>query len=157
MRWILGLGCCLYCCLAGRFIFLLARGFTARALRAGHVLCVFVFLYIIVEQLYVALPVLLILATMPLIFAFVRAVEKSCLIRLKKPSELTVGDWLMSDVHINGKTIKKTVHGLSESDIRKLKKMNKKVWIKDGVPFTPAFLVTLILGIFLAKVFAFVT
>ena len=91
----------------------------------------------------------LVLVSLPLVYVYVKAMEKSCMIRFVSPSKLTEGDWLEKDVRIGKKTIEKSVHGLSFEDIRALKRAKKKVWIKEGVPFTPAFLIALIVGVWI--------
>jgi len=70
------------------------------------------------------------------------------MIKTVSPDKLTEGDWLETDVTTGKTTIKKSVHGLSREDITLLKKHKQHVTIKEGVPFTPAFLIALI--IFLA-------
>ncbi|MEK6898831.1 MAG: A24 family peptidase [Nanoarchaeota archaeon] len=75
-----------------------------------------------------------------ILFVYVRAFEKHYLIVNKKPSELIEGDWLVGDIIVSGRTIKKSVHGLTEKEIAFLRKHNKGVIVKDGVPFTPGFL-----------------
>ncbi len=84
----------------------------------------------------------------PLILIYVKAVESSCMIKLISPERLGEGDWLMEDVRVGGKTIKKTVHGLTLKDIHYLKIHKKKVWVREGIPFTPAFLFALIMVFF---------
>ena len=66
------------------------------------------------------------------------------MLKLVSPGKLIEGDWLKDDVNVGKRVIKKTVHGLSREDIKFLKKAKKKVWIGGGVPFTPAFLIALI-------------
>jgi len=82
-----------------------------------------------------------------LLLAYAKSLEV-CMIKLVSPSLLTEGDWLVRDVKLNGKVIKKTVHGLSLGDIVKLKKAGKKVLIKEGIPFTPAFLIAFVIMVF---------
>ena len=79
----------------------------------------------------------------PLLYIYTKSLDK-CMLKLLSPNKLTEGDWLESDIKIGNKTIKKSVHGLSLSDISILKKYRKKVLIKQGIPFTPAFLLSLI-------------
>ncbi|MBS3088878.1 prepilin peptidase [Candidatus Pacearchaeota archaeon] len=80
-----------------------------------------------------------------IIYIYTKSVD-SCMIILTPPSKLTEGDWLISDVKISkSKTIRKTVHGLSSNDIKLLRKSKRKILIKTGIPFTPAFLLALIL------------
>ena len=78
----------------------------------------------------------------PIIYIYTKTLDK-CMIKLYSPSKLTEGDWLEKDVKLGNKIIKKSVHGLSKEEIELIKKHNKKVPIKEGIPFTPAFLITL--------------
>lgn len=78
-----------------------------------------------------------------LLYSYVKSLD-ICMIKLTKPKDLTEGDWLEQDVKIGSKIIKKSVHGLSLEEIKLLKKANKKVLIKEGIPFTPAFLLALL-------------
>lgn len=71
-----------------------------------------------------------------------------CMIKLSKPNELREGDWLTDDVRVGQRVIKKSVHGLSMRDIIILRKANKKIYIKEGIPFVPAFLLALIFTVF---------
>jgi len=84
---------------------------------------------------------ILILVLLPLLFIYTRAVEKACMIKLKGSGELVEGDWLEKEVKIGKKVIRKSVHGLSSEEIKLLRRAKRKVWVKDGVPFTPAFLI----------------
>ncbi len=91
---------------------------------------------------------LVIIFLIPLLFIYTKSLDK-CLTVLLLPNQLTEGDWLVHDVKINSKIIiKKTVHGLSQKDIQILKKYNLKIKIKQGIPFVPAFLITLIIMIY---------
>ena len=78
-------------------------------------------------------------------YIYLKAVEESCLIVLVDSKALCEGDWLERDIKVGGKVIKKSVHGLSAEEIKLLKKYEKKVWIKQGAPFGPAFLITLLI------------
>ncbi len=99
-------------------------------------------------ELYLSLYGLFILL-FPFLYYYVKAIEKSCMIVLKTYRELQEGDWLLNDVKIGRKIIRKSVHGLSGEDIKLLRKSKKKVLIKDGIPFTPSFLVALLIGIWI--------
>lgn len=91
------------------------------------------------------------------LFVFVRAVEKSAMIKELPISKISPGDWLMENVVVDGKTIclkKKT--GIDEKDIKKLKKLArenkiKRVKVRYGYPFVPGFLIGLILYMFLGN------
>lgn len=94
------------------------------------------------EIWFLSVVMLFLLAGM---FIYLKAVEGGCLIVLLDSRKLTEGDWLERDVRVKGKLIRKSVHGLSAEEIAFLRKNKKKVWIKQGVPFAPAFLITLLI------------
>lgn len=77
------------------------------------------------------------------LYIYLKALD-SCMIKLVKARELQEGDWLERDVRVMNRIIKKSVHGLSAEDIKILQKVGKEVYIKRGIPFTPAFLISLI-------------
>jgi len=99
-------------------------------------------------------PIILILSPIlliPILFVYTKALEK-CMLVLLPPNKLTEGDWLEHSIHLTkNKTIKKTVHGLSKEEISLLKKYKKHVLIKQGIPFVPAFLISLIILIFTSE------
>lgn len=87
---------------------------------------------------------------------FIKSVEKSCMIRLVSPEIVTEGDWIAKDIMFKGKRISGPKDlGISRKQLKtlmELYKQNKikKVWIKNGIPFVPSFLIayicTLIFG-----------
>jgi Flp pilus assembly protein protease CpaA len=91
----------------------------------------------------------------PFIYVYVKALDK-CMIGFVNADELAEGDWLEEDVKIKGGVIKKSVHGLSIEEIIKLRKAEKKVLIKGGILFAPAFLISLIIMVFFwGEIFSF--
>ena len=106
-------------------------------------------------KIFVLSLIFLLLATYYL-WSFVKAVEKSCMLKLVYPSKLTEGDWIVNDVYVNKEYIcgPKDL-GIEKKQIKKLiefykKGKVKKILIKEGIPFVPsfliAFIVTLIFG-----------
>lgn len=75
----------------------------------------------------------------PFLYAYVKAVEQACMIHAVGASALREGDWLVGSVRVRGEMIQESVHGLSLEEIEMLKKTRKVVKIREGVPFTPAF------------------
>jgi hypothetical protein len=63
------------------------------------------------------------------------------MIKTIQPQNLMEGDWLVKDVRVGGRVVKKSVHGLSARDIAFLRKVKKPVVVRQGVPFVPAFLI----------------
>ncbi len=91
---------------------------------------------------------LFILFLIPLIYAYTKSLE-NCMIKFYSYNKLTEGDWLEKNIKLSSSiTIKKTVHGLSKKDIKLLKKYKRNVLIKEGIPFIPAFFITLIIMVF---------
>lgn len=82
-----------------------------------------------------------------LLFAYVKGLEKSMII-LTSPKDLLEGDWLEKDVKVGAKVIKKSVHGLSKEDISILKRARRKVYVRQGIPFSPAFLISFLFMVF---------
>jgi len=77
----------------------------------------------------------------------IKTAEKILMIKKISVNKLVEGDWIFKDVIVNGKLIcgPKTL-GVEEKHIKELKKLKvKNVYIKEGVPFIPGFLLGYIL------------
>ncbi len=90
------------------------------------------------------IPLLILL--FPLLFFYSKAIEESCMVFNMPVSRLTEGDWLYQDIKIGGKKIRARWSGLSASEIKLIRKYKKRgrVKIKQGIPFTPSFLLALL-------------
>jgi len=95
---------------------------------------------------FLALTIFFIL--LPMIFVYAKAVEEM-LVKEISTSKLVPGDWIYEKVKVGNKTITPKITGLNEKQIKLLKKHKKKIKVKDGVPFTPSFLLAIILLIYL--------
>jgi len=115
-------------------------------------LAVLIFLFIVLNIFMKSGFGLIIIALfiLPFLYAYARAFEKACMIKLVSPGQLTEGDWLEKDVHLSRSVISRSVHGLNSRDIDLLKKARKKVWIKEGIPFSPAFLLAFIIMVYVS-------
>jgi Flp pilus assembly protein protease CpaA len=89
-----------------------------------------------------------ILLLLPFLYTYLRTLEQTCMIRKILPANLKEGDWLLRDVSVGKRVIKKTVHGLSLDEIRLLRKSRRSVYIKEGIPFSPAFLLAYLAMLF---------
>jgi len=90
---------------------------------------------------------------LPYIYIYTKAVESSCMIKEVNVKDLTIGDWLVQKIKIRGKEIKSNWEGLSEEQLIFIQKnYRKKVLVKYGIPFTPAFLFAL-LAVIIIKYF----
>lgn len=101
------------------------------------------FLFGFVEYLSFVFSLFIILFV--LLVSFAKSLENVSMKRYIKTSELREGDWLFSDVKVGKKVFKKSWDGLTAEDIKYMKKFNKRVFIKDGIPYAPSFLFALIL------------
>lgn len=81
---------------------------------------------------------------LPYLYAYSKAVEESCMIKDRKINLLREGDWLYQDVRIGRKWIKKNWEGLTKEEIKEIKKKYSHIKIKEGIPFSPVFLITLL-------------
>lgn len=77
------------------------------------------------------------------LYLYLLALDR-CMVEGVSPWKLQEGDWMIKDVRVGGRMIRKRVDGLSLEEIRFLQKMKKSVLIKRGIPFTPAFILGLI-------------
>ncbi len=71
-------------------------------------------------------------------FQYARAVEGDLFKKKVKAKDLRVGDVLISD----------RWRGVTEDEIKALRKKGKDVWIKEGVRFAPVFVICLLLTLF---------
>lgn len=84
----------------------------------------------------------------PYLFIYAKAVDESCMVKEIKTSELREGDWLYKNVKIGKKVIKANWEGLNKKDIRTLKKRYKKILIRQGIAFSPVFLVSFLIVVY---------
>jgi Flp pilus assembly protein protease CpaA len=75
----------------------------------------------------------------PVLYIYAKAVEESCMIKEIKTSDLTEGDWLYETVRVGNRKIEPNWEGLSLQEIKLLVKYKRKVLVKEGIPFVPAF------------------
>ena len=89
------------------------------------------------DMIFIFIVILVLLS--PILYVYAKSVEEACMIKTISSSKLVEGDWLYQEVRIKGKTIKPNWEGLSEKQVSLLKKYNKKVKVKEGIPFVPSF------------------
>jgi Flp pilus assembly protein protease CpaA len=88
------------------------------------------------------------------LYLFSKSIDESCMVREIKSVHLREGDWLYSNVKMGNKTIKSNWDGLSKEDISMIRKKYDSTKIRQGIPFSPNFLISLII-FFLLKIFNF--
>lgn len=120
------------------------------------------FIFIIAVSYYFEILIYGLLFGIILIFGIfmliiIKTVEKVCMIRRIEVEKLTEGDWVAEDIKINDKVICSSKDlGLSLDQIAKLKKNNvKKILVKYGIPFVPAFFIAFVLTLLIGNLFLF--
>ncbi len=80
----------------------------------------------------------------------IKAVEKSCMLKHVRPTELTEGDWIAKEIKVDGKYVTGPKDlGIEKKQIKKLialykKRKVNKILIKEGIPFVPSFFIAFI-------------
>lgn len=76
------------------------------------------------------------------LYVYAKSIEQSCMLKEVSPNKVRIGDWLEKEIKIGSKVIKPHWEGLLEEDVKLIKKSySDKILIKEGIPFTPAFLI----------------
>jgi Flp pilus assembly protein protease CpaA len=83
----------------------------------------------------------------PYLYFSAKTIDKVCMIKEISVEKLTEGDWLYKNIRAGKKIIKANWDGLTKEDIKLIKKKYKKVLIRQGIPFSPVFLVGYIIWI----------
>lgn len=100
------------------------------------------------EIIYLIFPVFVL--GLFLIYIYAKALEESCMLALVPVKKLTIGDWIVNEITVKGKTIKPYWEGLSEEQVQLLKKHHKgKVLVKQGIPFSPSFLIAFLVIVYI--------
>ncbi|MCK5624534.1 prepilin peptidase [Candidatus Pacearchaeota archaeon] len=89
---------------------------------------------------------------LPYLYIYVKSVDESCMVRKVKSNKLTEGDWLYKDLKIGKRIIKAKWDGLSQAEIKLIQKKFNYVTIRNGIPFTPVFLISFIIFFCLWKI-----
>jgi len=79
------------------------------------------------------------------LYVYSKAIDEVCMVKKIKVKELREGDWLYSDLKIGNKKLKAKWEGVSKQDIKKIARKYKEVKIRQGIPFSPVFLISFII------------
>ena len=105
------------------------------------ILAVLVFIFVLFTRQYLFSLFSLLVLVFPFLYAYAKSIEESCMIKLVSSRDLTNGDWLYKEVKVGKKIIKPNWEGLDEKELAVLQKTKRKVLVKEGIPFTPSFLI----------------
>jgi len=109
----------------------------------GLLLIAFVF----IEILLFFLGILIFL--LPPFYLYAKAIDEACMVKKIKTNQLREGDWLYKNLKVGKKLVKTNWNGLTNQEIKEIKKKYKEVKIKQGIPFTPVFLISFLILIYL--------
>jgi Flp pilus assembly protein protease CpaA len=115
------------------------------------ILAIAVILGILILKEYLFIWFALIVFAFPFLYVYAKSIEESSMIKSRKARELTIGDWLYKPVKVGKRVIKPNWEGLSEQELKLLQKYKGKVMIKEGIPFTPAFLFAFVILVWILK------
>ncbi|MBU0929941.1 MAG: A24 family peptidase [Nanoarchaeota archaeon] len=103
----------------------------------------------------IMLPLFLLVWIIILSYIFIKSVENSSMYKMFDVNKLVEGDWVVGNVKSKNKIIyKQKLLGVTEKDINILKKYRiKKVLVKDGLPFVPAFLIGFVITLIYGNLF----
>ena len=129
---------------------------------SAAVLLVIAFLLEDFQLKFMLFALVLLYAATFYLWIFVRAIERSCMLKMVAPEKLTEGDWIAKDVCVSGKRIcgPKDL-GISMEQIKELKRLKKqkkisRILIKEGIPFVPSFLLAFIAALVFGNLFLMV-
>lgn len=97
---------------------------------------------VIMETLMVYVGIIVLI--LPILYLYSKAIDGTTLLKKIDSRKLTEGDWLYKNVKAGRKTIIASWGGVTKSEINEIRKFHKKITIKAGIPFSPVFLVTII-------------
>lgn len=90
-----------------------------------------------------------------LLYVFAKGLELVSMTRFVSGKELREGDWLAEDTRVGKRVIPATWDGLTLNELKLLAKQ-KRVKIKEGIPFVPSFLIAFLLYAFFREfIFSF--
>lgn len=114
-------------------------------------LAILVLILVLFIKIYILVWFSLIAILFPFLYIYAKSIEESCMIKALPASKLTIGEWLYKEVKIGKKKIKPSWEGLTEKELGILKKSKKKILVKQGIPFTPAFLFAFVILVYTVK------
>jgi Flp pilus assembly protein protease CpaA len=81
------------------------------------------------------------------LYIYSKAIDESSMVKTIPTTKLREGDWLYSNVKIGNTMIKAKWDGVTEKEIREIMKKHKEVKIREGIVFSPVFLIAFIFWI----------
>ncbi len=96
-----------------------------------------------IEKTFFALGILIFFSSY--LYLYSKAIDEACMIKKIRTKDLREGDWLYSNLKIGKKVIKAKWEGVSRREIREISKKYKEIKIRQGVAFSPVFLISFVI------------
>lgn len=97
-------------------------------------------LFSLMEVIFLYLGILLFIS--PYVYFSAKSIDEACMVKNIRTRDLTEGDWLYHNIRIGKRFIEARWSGVSKEEIEFLKKKRKDVLIRQGIPFSPVFLIS---------------
>jgi Flp pilus assembly protein protease CpaA len=81
------------------------------------------------------------------LYLYSKSIDEVCMVKEISSIHLREGDWLYQNLKIGKNIIKAKWDGLTLKEIKEIAKKYKKVKIRQGIPFSPVFLISFIIFI----------
>ncbi|MGY4884676.1 MAG: A24 family peptidase [Nanobdellota archaeon] len=94
------------------------------------------------EIIFLYLGILIFLS--PYVYFSAKSIDEACMVRKVSTKELTEGDWLYHNIKVGRKIIEARWSGISKEELFLLRKKKKEVLIRQGIPFSPVFIISYI-------------
>jgi len=118
---------------------------------------ILIIIFLIADDSFISLLSLLLAVIFPVLlflYVFIKSIEKSLFIKNIPVSKLREGDWIISKIIVRGKIIHSPFQELTKEKILQIKKAKiKEVIIKEGIVFTPVFLIAFLISLILGNLF----
>ncbi len=109
----------------------------------GFLLLMLIVFFFLLDLVWILLGIIVLLIPLSLIYS--KSIESSCMYKYLDSKKVGVGEWLGENIRVRGKKIEGSWDGLSLEEVNFIhKNYRKKILIKQGIPFSPAFLMALI-------------
>lgn len=116
-------------------------------------ICVFLLFGIIFLALsffeFICISLAILFFVLPYLYLAAKAIDESCMVKRVNTKNLTEGDWLYRDIRFSRKLIKARWDGLSKEEINLIRRKKRIVLIRQGIPFSPVFLISYLVLIFI--------
>lgn len=107
-----------------------------------------ILIYVLISKEIFIIPLIILAVFVPFLFFYAKAVESLMIVKIPA-NKATLGDWLARKFKFRKIEISPHWEGLNDEQLSLIRKSGKEIYVKQGIPFVPAFLIAFILFILL--------